>query len=67
MLIGAGYQNAVPTERFTLNIFNATRDFQIANGLAPSGSLDQLTSDRLLAAARPMFNMWNFRQIQRTA
>jgi serine protease Do len=63
MLIGAGYQNAVPTERFTLHTFNATRDFQIANGLTPSGSLDRMTSDRLLAAARPMFNMWNFRQI----
>ena len=63
MLIGAGYQNAVPTERFTVHTFNATRDFQIANGLTPSGSLDQVTSDRLLAAARPMFNMWNFRQI----
>lgn len=63
MLIGAGYQNAVPTERFTLHTFNATRDFQIANSLTPSGSLDRVTSDRLLAAARPMFNMWEFRQI----
>lgn len=63
MLIGAGYQNAVPTERFTINIFNAIRDFQIANGLTPSGSLDKTTSDRLFTVVRPMFNMWNFRQI----
>ena len=63
MLIGAGYQNIVPTERFTLHAFNATRDFQIANGLTPSGSMDATTSNRLLAVARPMFNLWDFRQI----
>lgn len=63
MLIGAGYQNAVPTERFTLHTFNAIREFQIANGLTPSGSLDKATSDRLFAVAGPMFNMWAFREI----
>ncbi|MCJ2135126.1 serine protease [Methylobacterium sp. J-026] len=63
MLISAGYQNAVPTERFTLHTFNAIRDFQIANSLTPSGSLDKATSDKLFAVARPMFNMWDFRQI----
>lgn len=63
LLIGAGYQNAVPTERFSVHTFNALRDFQIANGLTPSGSLDKTTSDRLLAVARPMFNLWDFKEI----
>ncbi|MDQ0449833.1 serine protease [Methylobacterium aerolatum] len=63
LLIGAGQQNAVPTERFTLHTFNAIREFQITNGLVPSGSMNKATSDRLFAVARPMFNMWDFRQI----
>ncbi len=63
LLIGAGYQNAVPTERFSTNTFNALREFQIANGLTPSGSLDKTTSDRLFVVARPMFNLWEFREI----
>lgn len=63
MLIGAGYQNIVPTERLTVHTFNAIRAFQIANGLTPSGGLDKVTSDRLFAVARPMFNMWGFRQL----
>ena len=64
LLIGAGYQNAVPTERFTQHTFNAIRDFQIAQGLTPTGGLDKVTSDRLLAVSRPMFNLWDFREIR---
>lgn len=63
LLIGVGQQNAVPTERLTMNTFNATREFQIANGLPPTGSLTKPTSDRLFEVARPMFNLWDFRQI----
>ena len=62
-LIAAGHQNAVPTERFTPNTFNAVRDFQIAAGLAPSGALDRTTYDRLFAAARPMLALWDFREV----
>ncbi|MHB2210903.1 hypothetical protein [Methylobacterium sp. CM6257] len=57
LLIGSGYQNAVSTERFTRHTFDATRDVQIADGLTPSDSMDKVTSDRLLAVARPLVNM----------
>lgn len=63
LLIAAGHQIAVPSERFTLNTFNATRDFQLGNNLPPSGGIDGRTWDRLLANARPLFKMWDFREI----
>lgn len=63
LLIAVGNQNAVPTERFTPNTFNATRDFQGANGLAPSGTIDRMTYDRLFAMAKPMLALWDFREV----
>lgn len=63
LLIAAGHQIAVPSERFTLNTFNATRDFQFGNNLSPSGSLDRDTWSRLHASGKPLFKMWDFREI----
>jgi len=63
LLIGAGYQNSVPTERFTLSTFKSAQNFQFTNNLEPTGNIDKATSDRLFAVARPMFNLWDFQQI----
>lgn len=63
LLIAAGLQIAVPSERFTLNTFNAARDFQLGNNLPPSGNIDGRTWDRLHSAAKPLFRMWDFREI----
>lgn len=63
LLITTGGQTIVPTERLTLNAFNATREFQIANRLSPSGILNRDTYDRLIAVASPLLDMWDFRMI----
>lgn len=63
LLIAAGHQTFVPSERFTPTTFNATRDFQLGNNLPPSGNIDGRTWNQLHAAARPLFRMWDFREI----
>jgi serine protease Do len=67
LLIAAGQQNYVPGERLTLHTFNALQAFQSAQGLAATGALDRTTSDRLFAAARPMFRLWDFRTVAHPA
>ena len=63
MLIAAGHQNIVPTELFQMKTFEAARDFQAANGLPATGIIDKPTFDRLAAETRPLFRMWDFREV----
>ena len=62
-MIAAGYLNAVPTEEFSLRLFNGLQRFQADNGLIQTGGFNNETIDRLAKAAEPMLRMWRFQEV----
>lgn len=63
LLIAAGYQNWVPSERLTTNTFAGLRRFEAENGFAADGAIDDARVARLTAASLPLFAMWDFRRV----
>ena len=62
-LIGAGYSNAVPNERFSTRTFKAIQQFQAVNGYLPDGRLDKAQVERLIAIIDPKFAQWGLRRV----
>lgn len=62
LLIAAGFQNIVPTERFGLRTYEGIRRFEIEQRFKyDDGMLTKPVMDKLLTVAMPMLNMWDFR------
>ncbi|GJE62542.1 S1C family serine protease [Methylobacterium trifolii] len=62
LLIAAGYQNVVPTERFSLRTFEAINRFEADGRFSHiDGMLTKNVMDKLFDAAAPMLRMWDFR------
>lgn len=62
-LTAAGFWSAVPNVTFGNRLYQAISQFQSANGLAPTGELDDVQMGRLSAAAAPMLGLWEFRRV----
>lgn len=62
-LIAGGYTNAVPTEHFSIRTFRAIRQFEAANGFAPTGRLDKAQVERLIAVAQANLSQWGFQKV----
>ena len=60
LLTAAGYWPAVPNADFSTRLFNAILQFQVDNGFAPLGILNDQQTDRLIAIAGPYLNNWRF-------
>ncbi|MDB5591326.1 serine protease [Enterovirga sp.] len=62
-LIAAGYLAAVPTETFTLRVYEGLTRFQRERGLAATGILDPAQRQRLLGEASELYRMWQFKPV----
>ncbi|WP_400769366.1 trypsin-like peptidase domain-containing protein [Methylosinus sporium] len=67
LMTGAGYFNAVPTERLSTRLFNGIKQFQAENGLPQTGAPDVQQIERLFSVATPMFDLWRFQKIYHPA
>jgi hypothetical protein len=64
MLTAAGYWPAVPDADFSTRLFNAILHFEVDNGFAPLGILNEQQMDRLAATAAPYLSAWRFELIR---
>jgi serine protease Do len=64
LLTAAGYWPAVPNADFSTRLFNAILQFQVDNGFAPLGILNDQQMDRLTAIAGPYLNNWRFEVVR---
>ena len=64
LLTAAGYWPAVPDADFSTRLFNAILRFEVDNGFAPLGILNEQQMDRLAATAAPYLNAWRFEMIR---
>jgi serine protease Do len=64
LLTAAGYWPAVPDANFSTRLFNAILQFEVDNGFAPLGILNDQQMDRLTAIAGPYLNNWGFQVVR---
>ena len=58
LLTAAGYWSAVPNENFSLRLFKAIQNFQVANGFPADGAVRVPIVERLIGEARPLLTLW---------
>ena len=65
VLTSAGHWPAVPNIGYSRRLFEATRQFQLSRGEAPTGVLTRPQVERILQAGTAVLNGWRLRWVRR--